>query len=304
MHTALHPATPNSYGIAPTAYRLPEATTLGAVVLQVANLQRSLAFYVDALGFHVMEEEAGWATLAPMDDPRVLIELRERTGARPAGRRGTLGLFHVAILLPSREALGAFIRHASATGLRLGAGDHHVSEAVYCSDPDGLGLEVYADRPREDWLQRDRELYLTTDPLDVDDLLRAGDATAWAGMPRGTTIGHVHLHVGDLPRSTAFYSEGLGFDQMTWSYPGAVFLGAGGYHHHLGTNVWAGPNAAPPAPNDAQMLEWSLLLPSQDDVARLAHHLEAAGHPASRPHPAECLTHDPWGMRVRVKVLG
>lgn len=302
MPTTLQPATPNSYGIAPKAYRLPEGTTLGPVVLLVANLQRSLAFYVNLLGFRVMEAEAGWAKLAPMDDPRILIELREQPGARPAGRRGTLGLFHVAILLPSREALGAFIRHASAAGLRLGAGDHHVSEAVYCADPDGLGLEVYADRPREAWLRRGTELHLTTDPLNVDDLLRAGALSAWTGMPRGTTIGHVHLHVGDLQRSTAFYSEGLGLDQMAWSYPGAVFLGAGGYHHHLGTNVWAGPNAAPPAPHDAQMLEWSLLLPSQEDVARLANHLEATGHPASRPHPAECLTQDPWGMTVRVKV--
>lgn len=300
MPTPLLPATPGTYGIAPAPYRLPDATTLGPVVLQVANLERSLAFYADVLGFRVMEAEAGWATLAPMDDPRILIEVRERAGARPAGRRGALGLFHLAILLPHREDLGRFIRHASAAGVRLGAGDHHVSEAVYCSDPDGLGLEVYADRPRAAWLRREHELYLTTDPLDVDDLLRAGGADAWTGMPRGTTIGHVHLHVGDLPRSTAFYSQGLGLDQMAWSYPGAVFLGAGGYHHHLGTNVWAGPNAAPPTPHDAQLLAWTLILPSEEDVSRLAAHLEATGNPVSRPHPAECHTHDPWGMRVRV----
>ena len=207
---------------------------------------------------------------------RPLVELRERRGARPAGR-GRLGLFHFAILLPDRPALGRFVQHLADLGVHAGAGDHLVSEAFYLTDPDGLGIEVYADRPRESWRRNGRELLMATDPVDVAAVVAAGGDVTWTGMPEGTTMGHVHLHVGDLALASRFYSEALGLDRMVWSYPGALFLAAGGYHHHLGTNVWAGSGARAPEADQAQLLEWTLELPDAGSLRSAAASLVARG---------------------------
>ena len=149
--------------------------------------------------------------------------------------------------------------------------DHAVSEALYLTDPDGLGIEVYADRPRASWTYRGDELVMTTEPLDIGGLITAGEGSDWGGAPDGTTMGHVHLHVGDLARAEAFYHRALGFDKTVWSYPGALFFSAGGYHHHLGTNIWSpGPSARA---DEAKLLEWELVVPERrqtNDVARKA----------------------------------
>lgn len=305
------PATPGSYGEPPRGVRLPAATRLGPVRLQVADLARSLAFYKGVLGLRRLALGSGRATLAAQPDAtgggdRVLVELVERPDARPMAPRGRLGLYHTAILLPDRASLGRFVRHLAARGVRAGAGDHLVSEAFYLTDPDGLGVEVYADRPRESWRRQGRELMMATDPVDVAGLVRAAEAAPggdapWAGMPAGTVIGHVHLHVGDLDQAAAFFSEALGFDRMVWHYPGALFLGAGGYHHHLGTNTWAGPGAHPPAEDDAQMLEWTVELPSPADVAATADRLTVAGYPAERAADGSATVRDPWGTAVRLQ---
>ena len=292
------PATPGSYGEAPRGRRLPEETRLGGVVLQVADLDRSLDFYTQTLGLTVAERADGAAVLAADGDTRPLVTLRERAGARRAG--GRLGLYHFAILLPDRAALGRFVRHLAGTGVRFGAADHLVSEALYLTDPDGLGIEVYADRPRSTWRRIGRELMLATDPLDLPALLEAAGDAAWSGMPAGTVLGHVHLHVGDLRTASAFYSEALGFDRLTWRYPGALFMGAGGYHHHLGTNTWAAPDAPPPAEDDARLLEWRVELPAVSDVRAVAESLSAAGHPADALADGAVLTRDPWGTAVRL----
>lgn len=296
------PATPGSYGQAPRGYRLPAGTHLGAVRLQVADLTRSLSFYEHTLGLRLVAQEAGWATLAAHGDDRILVELREKPGVRPAGR-GLLGLYHFAILLPDRPSLGRFVRHLADIGARAGAGDHLVSEAFYLTDPDGLGIEVYADRPRDTWNRLGRELMLATDPVDVAGLVASAGDTAWSGMPAGTVIGHVHLHVGNLEQTAAFYAEALGFDRMTWRYPGALFLGADGYHHHLGTNTWAGSGARPPAEGDARLLEWTIELPQAADVTAASRSLVAAGYPAEAASEGDTavLTVDPWGTRVRVR---
>lgn len=296
------PATPGSYGQAPRGYRLPAGTHLGAVRLQVADLTRSLSFHQHTLGLRLVAQEAGWATLAAHADDRILVELREKPGVRPAGR-GLLGLYHFAILLPDRASLGRFVRHLADIGARAGAGDHLVSEAFYLTDPDGLGIEVYADRPRETWNRLGRELMLATDPVDVAGLVASAGDTAWSGMPAGTVIGHVHLHVGNLEQTAAFYSEALGFDRMTWRYPGALFLGADGYHHHLGTNTWAGSGARPPAEGDARLLEWTIELPQAADVTAASRSLVAAGYPAEAASEGDTavLTVDPWGTRVRLR---
>ena len=300
------PAIDGSYGEPPRGtFRLPAATRLGAVRLQVADLARSLPFYERVLGLHVAARGPGRAVLAALPDAGAaavpLVELHERAGARPAAPRGRLGLYHVAILLPDRASLGRFVAHLARLGVRAGAGDHLVSEAFYLTDPDGLGIEVYADRPRAAWRRIGRELMMATDPVDVAALVRdAGDAP-WTGMPACTAIGHVHLHVGDLAGAGAFFGDALGFDRIVWSYPGALFLGAGGYHHHLGTNTWAGPTARPPAEDDARLLAWTIELPDRGALDDAAASLAAAGAPAERADDGAVLTVDPWGTAVHLR---
>ena len=287
------------YGIAPPGYRLPEATRLGAVRLQVADLSRSLDWYRRVLGLRVLDQTPGRAALGPQGADAVLVELHERPGAAPVPRRGRLGLYHFALLLPDRAALARFVRHLGAIGERAGMSDHRVSEALYLSDPDGLGIEVYADRPRAEWRHEGRQLVMATDPLDLDRLLPEAGSAEWAGLPAGTVLGHVHLFVADLARAEAFYHAGLGFDKVVWSYPGALFLSAGGYHHHLGTNTWA-TGAAPAAEADARLLEWEIVLPGEADVEAAASSLAAAGVAVAR-EPGGTTASDPWGTLLRLR---
>jgi catechol 2,3-dioxygenase len=181
--------------------------------------------------------------------------------------------------------------------------DHFVSEAIYLTDPDGLGIEVYADRPRSTWKNHDGQLVMTTVPLDVGSVMQAASDSAegvtWQGMPPGTVIGHVHLHVGDLENAAAFYHGGLGLDKTVWNYPGALFLSAGGYHHHLGTNTWA-TGAAPAGPEDARLLEWEVLVPRVADADAAAQSLTAARRDV-RSDQNDWLAADPWGTVVRIR---
>ena len=287
------------YGIAPPGYRLPAETRLGRVVLQVADLERSLSYYQRVLGLRPLEGEPGRAVLGPHGDDTAIVELRELPGARPVPPRGRLGLYHFAILLPDRAALARFLAHLAALGERAGMSDHLVSEALYLTDPDGLGIEVYADRPRSSWRVRDGQLVMATDPLDVADLLAAAGGESWTGAPAGTTLGHVHLHVGDLERAADFYHRGLGLDQVVWSYPGALFLSAGGYHHHLGVNTWA-RGAEPAREGDARLVEWEMLLPSARDAATALDSLAVAGADVQRNGDGG-MTRDPWGVGVRLR---
>jgi len=286
------------YGVRPPGFRLPDATRLGAVRLQVADLARSLEYYTRVLGFRVVTRTDGAATLGTADGTPI-VELHESPGARPVPRRGRLGLFHFAILLPDRAALGRFVSHLASIGAYAGMSDHLVSEAVYLTDPDGLGIEVYADRPRDRWRWQDRQLEMATLPLDVNDLVAAAEGQPWTGMPSGTAVGHVHLHVGDLDRAAALYHGALGLDKMVWNYPGALFMSAGGYHHHLGTNTWAA-GASPAEATDARLLEWEIVLPDAASVAAAAASVEQAGYPVERGADGGFTTRDPWGTTVRV----
>lgn len=290
-----------SYGIVPPGYRLPADLRLGTVRLQVADLPRSLEWYRRVLGVEVLDQRNGVARLGASGGDRPLIELHERAGAQPVPRRGRLGLYHYAILLPDRASLGRFVRHLAGLGERAGMSDHLVSEAIYLTDPDGLGIEVYADRPRAQWRREQRQLVMATEPLDVDDLLSVAGSEPWTGLPPGTVIGHVHLFVGDLQRAAAFYHAGLGLDQVVWSYPGALFLSAGGYHHHLGTNTWAA-GALPPGEHDARLLEWEILLPAASDVEAALASIAATGAPVT-PGAGNGTATDPWGTTVRVREM-
>jgi catechol 2,3-dioxygenase len=263
----------------------------------VANLQRSLDYYERVIGLQVSARTNDSAVLTASGDSAALVELRERQGVEPAPKRGVFGLYHFAILLPSREDLGRLIAHIASLGIRLGAADHWVSEAIYLTDPDGLGIEVYSDRPRSGWQVRGRELAMSTEPLDLEDVIEAGGREGWSGAPAGTTIGHVHLHVGSLEGSEAFYHAALGLDKTVWGYPGALFLSAGGYHHHLGTNTWSpGPAATD---DQARLLEWDLVVPQASDARAAAESLSRAGY-VTTPEGTAWTVQDPWGTCLRI----
>lgn len=284
-------------GVAPSGHRLPATTRLGRVRLQVGDLDRSLAWYGQVLGLDVVERNGARAQLAAQGSQEPLVELHAHAGAGSVPRRGRLGLYHFALLLPDRASLGAFLRHLAGHGERAGASDHLVSEALYLNDPDGLGIEVYADRPRDAWRVDEREIVMATRPLDAVDLARAARDATWDGMPTGTTVGHVHLHVGDLDDAEAFYHHAVGFDRVVWSYPGASFLSAGGYHHHLGLNTWAA--GGPAGPDDARLLDWEIRLPTPEDVQATTESLHAAGHDVTSEATGVRAT-DPWGTAVRI----
>jgi catechol 2,3-dioxygenase len=288
-----------TYGVRPPGFRLPDETRVGAVCLQVSDLERSLAFYEGLLGFDVVNRSAGNIQLGV--GTTVLVELRAGATAPMGGKR--LGLYHFAILLPDRPSLGRCVAHLSRAGVRLGASDHLVSEALYLSDPDGLGIEIYRDRPREEWSVRNGELAMATEPLDFESVLAAGEGGEWAGMPDGTTIGHVHLHVGNIEDAKRFYHEALGLDLTVWGYPGALFFSAGGYHHHLGTNTWAGPHASPPGPEEPHLVRWELLLPTPEAVAAAADSIVGAGYSATPEEVGGSVAADPWGTAVALKLV-
>jgi catechol 2,3-dioxygenase len=290
------------YGIPAPGYRLPNETRLGRVKLQVGDIARSIAYYERVLGLRGIEQGHGFVVLAAQGDDWPLVELRERRGATPVPKRGRLGLYHFAILLPDRPALGRFLAHLEQIGAYAGMSDHFVSEAIYLTDPDGLGIEVYADRPRSGWQHHDRQLVMTTVALDAANLVAAGAGVPWTGMPAGTTIGHVHLHVSDLENAAAFYHAGLGLDKVVWNYPGALFLSAGGYHHHLGTNTWAA--GAPQAgPNDARLLEWQVIVPTVAEAGAAARSLTTANGAVERDGD-DWIATDPWGTKVRILPAG
>jgi catechol 2,3-dioxygenase len=255
---------------------IPADTTMGAVRLAVADLDRVRDFYRDAIGLTELEPDGGVTRLGAGDLP--VVELVSEPTAQPRPF-GTSGLFHLAILVPSRADLARALQRVAEARWRLsGASDHLVSEALYLSDPEGNGIELYRDRPRDEWPVRDGQLQMDTLPLDLDSVLgelRREDASA--PMPAGTRMGHVHLNVGDLSAAENFYSGTLGFDVTVRGYPGALFVSAGGYHHHLGLNTWSGEGAPPPPPGSRGLRQFEIRLPSPADLSAEEERLREAG---------------------------
>jgi catechol 2,3-dioxygenase len=256
-------------------------TSMGAVRLMVADLDRLRDFYRDAIGLSELPPEDGTVRLGTDGEP--IIELVGEPDAPPR-THGTSGLFHLAILVPSRQDLARALQRVAEAGWRLsGASDHLVSEALYLSDPEGNGIELYRDRPREAWPVRDGVLQMDTLPLDLDGVLgelRREDTSA--PMAAGTRIGHVHLNVGDLTAAEAFYSGALGFDVTVRGYPGALFVSAGGYHHHLGLNTWVGEGVLPPPRGSRGLREFEIVLPSPQSLATEEDRLSEAGFEPTR----------------------
>lgn len=271
---------------------------LGTVTLQVADLERSLAFYEGLLGLTTLMREASTVQLGAQDG-MPLVKLVEHPGVNSVPRRGHLGLYHVALRVPSRGALGQFLGHIGASSLRIGMADHLFSEALYLTDPDGLGLEVYADRSRESWTWEEGRLVGAALPLDVESLLAAAEDVPFAGIPAGSVIGHIHFYVDDLDRASGFYEGGLGFERMT-TMPGARFVSAGGYHHHVAYNTWA-LGASLPEEDDARLLEWQLVLPDETALEAAGERLEAAGGVLERLPDGSVWATDPWRTVVRLR---
>jgi catechol 2,3-dioxygenase len=268
-------------------------TTVGAVHVTVSDLERSLAYYRQAIGLEVLERGAGRARLGV--GGRELLVLVELAGARPG--HGYTGLYHFALLVPTRPDLARWLAHAARERVALvGASDHYVSEAIYLSDPDGHGVEIYRDRPREVWAGKVAAT-LTTVRLDVEDLLgeleRTG-AEPFDGLPAGTVMGHVHLKVAAIAQTVAFYRDLLGFGLMAQLGEQAAFLGAGGYHHHLGANTWESAGAPPPPPGTAALRHATIVLPDAAERDRLLGRLEQSGQ-ATRESGEGPLVLDPSG---------
>ena len=272
---------------------------MGPVRLTVADHDRARDFYRDAIGLSELDPSNGAVRMGTGDaSDTPVVELVGDPDAPPRPR-GTSGLFHLAILVPGRPELARAVQRVAEAGWRLtGASDHLVSEALYLSDPEGNGIELYHDRPREQWPVRDGVLQMDTLPLDLDGVLgelRRVDASA--GMPPGTRIGHVHLNVGDLAAAEAFYSGALGFDVTVRGYPGALFVSAGGYHHHLGLNTWAGEGVPPPPSGSRGLREFEIVLPNTASLAAEEDRLREAGFDPAREGDQVGAT-DPAGNRV------
>ncbi len=256
--------------------KMDPAMRCGAVRLVVRDLDRSLHYYQERIGLRLLRRENGTAALGADQDE--LVVLVEQPDALPV-QRGRTGLYHFALLTPDRAALSRVLNHLLATQTPIdGASDHGVSEALYLSDPDGHGIEIYRDRPRREWPFAKGSLGMTTDPLDVRGLLAADRARApWEGIDPRTVMGHIHLHVADLAAAERFYVDLLGLDLMQRFGKQAAFVSAGGYHHHLGLNTWAGIGAPPPPATAARLLDFQLIVPDSEILAGLIEQMRAAG---------------------------
>jgi catechol 2,3-dioxygenase len=259
------------------AFSIDPTTNIASTHLTVANLARSERFYTNVLGFRPLERSSDTLTLTA-DGTTPLLALTELPGAPPKPARAT-GLYHFAILTPSRRDLARSLRRLAEMRHPLGgASDHLVSEALYLDDPDGNGIEIYRDRPRAEWPRMGGQIQMATEPLNLDSLLGelADDDQPWDGLAPATTIGHMHLHVADLKAAEAFYHGVLGFDMIVRYGPSALFVSAGGYHHHIGLNTWAGVGA-PPAPAGSAGLRYFVVrLPNQAALDAVLARVRAA----------------------------
>lgn len=283
-----------------TVPALHPASEVGSVSLKVADLQRSVAFYTQTIGLWPLRQDEHSALLGAGSRP--ILRLEEVGGAQRQPVT-TTGLYHAAILFPDRHSLAVKISQLAAIHYPLGYSDHLVSEAFYLSDPDGNGLELYRDRPRSQWKWAQSQVQMATDAIDFHDFFNEvqgeDPASASPTVPDGTKLGHMHLRVADIDEAEKFYHGVLGLD-VTAQLPSALFLSAGGYHHHIGMNTWESRRGKPPVEPSAGLREFSLVLPDQAELDRLTRQIEGAGFHLAEREAASALVLDPCQNRIRL----
>jgi catechol 2,3-dioxygenase len=279
-------------------FTIDPATRIGRVTLAVSNLERATTYYQQVIGLTPLNQDAHSAELGSNGKPLIRLE------ARPGGKRypRATGLFHLALLLPTRQDLGHWLKHYVASQQRMidGAGDHLVSEALYLSDLEGNGLELYQDRPRDTWEYDGERVKMATLAVDLPALVAEAPDHPWSKLPPETTLGHIHLQVNDVAKAVWFYHDVLGFGAMA-EYPGAGFLGAGGYHHHIGVNVWHSAGAEPPPPGSLGLVNFEIRLPTKNVQDTLLARLDKLDYPFEWSDDMP-LVQDPSGNRVLLTV--
>lgn len=271
---------------------------MGRVTLNVSSIGRSLQLYRDVLGFHLLTRDPNRALLGT-EDQLPILELIELPEAQPRPP-GTTGLFHFAVLVPTRSDLGRLLGRIRKAGISIGQSDHLVSESLYLADPDGIGIELYRDRPRDEWKWDGNRVTMASEPLNLRSLLEDGaaDPRTWNGLPAGTTVGHIHLNVGDLTVARHFYGDILGFD-LTSRFPGALFMSAGGYHHHLGLNTWESSGGAPAPDGAVGMRSYTIAFSSRAAREQTEDRLRENGVAVEVADDAHEVL-DPWRNRIRL----
>ena len=267
------------------------------VEIKVSNLQRSLNYYQEVIGFKVLTQSSNKATLTADGQTALLTIVQpDRIEAKT---RPTTGLFHFALLLPTRRDLANFITHARQHGIYFGASDHDVSEALYLNDPDDNGIEIYIDRPEENWTWIGNQVHMVTEPLNIADILN--EATGdWKGLPDNTVMGHIHLSVSNLAAAEEFYTKGLGFDVVTRYGRQALFISTGRYHHHIGLNTWYSENASKLGENQVGLKTYTLFLDNETQAASMKEQLRAIGAPVVE-FEGGFQTEDPAGNIILLK---
>jgi catechol 2,3-dioxygenase len=280
-------------------FHLEPITFVGQVNLKVQNLQRSLAFYKEVIGFRILEQTERSATLSA-DGKTVLLSIEQPNNVVPKQGR-TTGLYHYALLLPHRSDLAAIVQYFLEIGLQFGSSDHLVSEALYLSDPDGNGIEIYVDRDPSEWNWENGQVEMTVDPMNFPDLLSGGNQQPWNGLPAGTVMGHIHLHVSELKKTEEFYSKGLGFDVVNRYGTQALFISDGKYHHHIGLNTWNGVGAPPSPPNSVGLESFTIMLANEEKLNRIIAQLKSIRASVTQEN-GSYVTSDPSGNRIILTV--
>ncbi|MBZ5752744.1 VOC family protein [Metabacillus rhizolycopersici] len=275
-------------------------TFVGHVKIKVENLERSLKYYQEVIGFNVLEQTKTTAKLTTDGKTSILSLEQPENVVLNQGR--TTGLYHFAILLPHRSDLANIVFHFIDKGIRIGSSDHLVSEALYLSDPDGNGIEIYIDRDPSDWTWNNGEVAMTVDPLNFEDLLSNGkQEKPWEGLPVGTVMGHIHLHVSELKKTEEFYTKGLGFEVVNRYGAQALFISTGKYHHHIGLNTWNGVGAPPPPANSVGLESFTLILPNEEARDHVVANLESIGATVTVENDI-FITFDPSGNRIQLEI--
>lgn len=274
-------------------------TYVGRVNLKVQDLDRSLTFYQEVLGFQVLEQTDKTVKLTT-DGKTSVLSIEQPENVVPTQGK-TTGLYHFALLLPNRSDLADIVHHFMDIGFQHGSSDHLVSEALYLADPDGNGIEIYIDRKPSEWIWNNGEVAMTVDPLNFKDLLSEGKQQSWKGLPIGTVMGHLHLHVSELEKTEEFYSKGLGFEVVNRYGNQALFISTGKYHHHIALNTWAGVGAPTPTLNSVGLESFTIVLPDEAARNHILTQLKSIGASVEEENGA-FVSYDPSGHRIYLEI--